>query len=250
MTVAKAIFISYRRCDSIDIVGRIYDRLVAHFGANSVFKDVDSIPFGVNFRQHLEREVSHCPVLLAVIGPEWLTMADKQGHRRLDDPADWVRVEIEAALKRDSLVIPVLVGGASIPNDTDLPDSLRGLVYRQTALVRHDPDFHRDLDRLIQRLEEVFSRLTPPSGPSSSPYGALIDDLAAALTAAKSPPEPTARPLTRRRWLRLMGLGLLGGGSTLAVRPWRQSLQEPHCYPHAVPCNATRSPAAGLDGRH
>ncbi|TVP68988.1 MAG: TIR domain-containing protein [Leptolyngbya sp. LCM1.Bin17] len=225
MTVAKAIFISYRRCDSIDIVGRIYDRLVAHFGANSVFKDVDSIPFGVNFRQHLEREVSHCPVLLAVIGPEWLTMADQQGHRRLDDPADWVRVEIEAALKRDSLVIPVLVGGASIPGDTDLPDSLRGLVYRQTALVRHDPDFHRDLDRLIQRLEEVFSRLTPPSGPPSSPYGALIDDLAAALTAAKSPPEPTARPLTRRRWLRLMGLGLLGGGSTLAVRPWRQSLQ-------------------------
>ncbi len=226
MTVAKAIFISYRRCDSIDIVGRIYDRLVAYFGANSVFKDVDSIPFGVNFRQHLEREVSHCPVLLAVIGPEWLTITDKQGQRRLDDPADWVRVEIEAALKRDSLVIPVLVGGASIPKDTDLPDSLRGLVYRQSALVRHDPDFHRDLDRLIQRLEEVFSRLTPPAGAPSSPYGALIDDLAAALTAAKSPQEPTPRPLTRRRWLRLMGLGLMGGSSTLAVRHWRQSLQE------------------------
>jgi formylglycine-generating enzyme required for sulfatase activity len=211
MTVTKAIFLSYRRCDSIDITGRIYDRLVAHFGADSVFKDVDSIPFGVNYRQHLEREVSHCPVLLAVIGPQWLTTTDEQG-RRIDNPADWVRVEIEAALKRDSLVIPVLVGGAELPQDDELPESLRGLVYRQSALVRHDPDFHRDLDRLIQRLEEVFSR---GSGLESPPYGALLDDLAAAVRAAHTPPP---RPLTRRRWLRLAGLGLVGGSSALALR--------------------------------
>ncbi|NJL46773.1 MAG: toll/interleukin-1 receptor domain-containing protein [Leptolyngbyaceae cyanobacterium SM2_5_2] len=156
MTLARSIFISYRRRDSIDITGRIYDRLVAHFGQGSVFKDVDAIPLGVNFRRHLEREVSHCPVLLAIIGPQWLGITDGRGHPRLANPKDWVRVEIETALRRDSLVIPVLVGGAELPDDTALPESLKGLAYRQGTSVRHDPDFHRDMDRLIQRIEGVF----------------------------------------------------------------------------------------------
>ena len=84
---------------------------MAHFSEDRVFKDVDSIPFGVNYRHHLEQEVSHCPVLLAIIDPNWLGVTDARGRLKLANPADWVRVEIETALQRDRLVIPVLVGG-------------------------------------------------------------------------------------------------------------------------------------------
>ncbi|MGF1569621.1 MAG: SUMF1/EgtB/PvdO family nonheme iron enzyme [Nodosilinea sp.] len=244
MTDARSIFISYRRRDSVDITGRIHDRLIAHFGTDSIFKDVDAIPFGADFRKHLEREVSNCPVLLAIIGPTWLTVGDAKGNRRLDSQADWVRVEIEAALNRDSLVIPVLVGGAELPKDSALPESLKGLAYRQSALVRPDPDFHRDMDRLIQRIEGVFSGLVLPSGSatlvpaypaqsstypasdSALPYTNLIDDLATALTAAtEASKSTTARTVTRRRWLKLAGLGLVGGSSAFALRRLWPTLQ-------------------------
>jgi hypothetical protein len=92
MTSAKSIFISYRCRNSSDITGRVYDRLVAHFSEDRVFKDVDSIPFGVNYRHHLEQEVSHCPVLLAIIDPNWLGVTDARGRLKLANPADWVRV--------------------------------------------------------------------------------------------------------------------------------------------------------------
>ncbi|MBD2109602.1 SUMF1/EgtB/PvdO family nonheme iron enzyme [Nodosilinea sp. FACHB-13] len=227
MTNAKSIFISYRRLTSIDITGRIYDRLVAHFGENSIFKDIDSIPFGVNFRHYLEQEVSHCPVLLAIIDPQWLRIADAHGKPKLANPSDWVRVEIEAALRRDRLVIPVLVNGATLPEDAALPEGLRGLVHRQSAVVRCDPDFHRDLDRLIHRIEGVFNSLAvvsspPPSPPVFSP----IDRQAAALDTAKKPAQVSrARPMGRRRWLRMAGLGLLGGGTAMAVRQQVPALQ-------------------------
>lgn len=228
MTVARSIFMSYRRCDSIDITGRIYDRLVAQFGPNSVFKDVDAIPFGVDFRKHLEREVSNCPVLLAMIGPQWLNAADSQGRRRLDNLSDWVRLEIETALNRDSVVIPVLVGGATLPKDHQLPPTLKGLAYRQSALVRQDPDFHRDVDRLMQRIEDVFNSLTLTSRLGSQditanvpPYSAFIDDLTTALkNANQTGSSPTKGSMGRRRWLRLAGLSLLGTGGVVASQRW------------------------------
>src|SRR5438477_638897 len=107
------IFLSYRREDSADAAGRLHDHLGAHFGRESVFMDVDTIPFGVDFREHLDEAVSRCDVLLAVIGERWLDACHppgpKQGQRRLDDPADFVAVEIHSALARDIPVIPVLV---------------------------------------------------------------------------------------------------------------------------------------------
>ena len=103
MPAANAIFISYRRSDSNDVSGRIYDRLAAHFGATAVFKDVHSIPYGADFPTYIRQELSHCRVLLAVIGPTWLT-AEKHGQRRLDNPADWVRIEIQLALENE--VVP------------------------------------------------------------------------------------------------------------------------------------------------
>lgn len=147
-----SIFISYRRTDSADVTGRMYDRLLQRFDRRQVFKDVDSIPLGVDFRAHLGDVVGRCSVLLAVIGPQWLTTAGPNG-RRLDDSADFVRIEIEAALARNIPVIPVLVGGAELPSERELPASLASITYRNGIAVRPDPDFHRDMDRLIAGLE-------------------------------------------------------------------------------------------------
>jgi len=143
------IFISYRRADSADITGRIYDRLAGHFGESAIFKDVDSIPPGVDFKEHLERAVGRCRVFLAVIGDQWLETTDSLQTNRLEDPRDFVRIEMEAALNRNILIIPLLVRGASMPAEENLPPSLRKLVYRNAIPVRPDPDFHRDMDRLI-----------------------------------------------------------------------------------------------------
>jgi hypothetical protein len=150
------IFLSYRRADSADITGRIYDRLVDEFGRALIFKDVDSIPLGTDFKEYLDRKVGECRVLLAVIGDRWVDADDPDGKRRLDDPADFVRVEIESALARGIPVIPLLVRGAPMPVEEMLPVSLRGLVYRNGIQIRPDPDFHRDMDRLISSLNEFI----------------------------------------------------------------------------------------------
>jgi hypothetical protein len=118
------IFISYRREDSGDAAGRLCDRLQTRFGRSNVFMDVDSIPYGVDFPQHLAQTVSRCDVLLVVIGERWLEAryaeGPKQGQRRLDDPEDFVRIEIQSALARDIPVVPVLIGQASMPRTDDL----------------------------------------------------------------------------------------------------------------------------------
>src|SRR5215831_16515157 len=108
MPAAKAggIFVSYRRHESRDFAGRLYDRLAGRFGEGQVFIDVDTIEPGVDFAEAISREVATCQVLVAVIGPNWLTATDERGRRRLDDPDDLVRLEIEAALARDVRVIP------------------------------------------------------------------------------------------------------------------------------------------------
>lgn len=146
------VFISYRRSDSIDICGRIYDRLVRDFGEQNVFKDVDNIPFGVDFVEYLDSQVKECTVLFAVIGPKWTNAQDDKGRQRLADPNDFVRIEIESALRRNILVVPLLVGGAAMPHVEDLPESLQPLTRRNGIEVRPDPDFHNDMTRLIKRL--------------------------------------------------------------------------------------------------
>lgn len=158
MLVPGSVFISYRRDDSADITGRIYDRLIEHFSRDIVFKDVDSIPLGIDFRQHLEKVLSQCRVLIAVVGDEW--MGSEQGKRRIDDPRDHVRLELELALNRNIPVIPVLVRKATIPAEEALPSSLRSLAYRNGIQVRTDPDFHADVDRLIKGIEPHLSVLT------------------------------------------------------------------------------------------
>lgn len=152
-TESGVIFISYRRSDTAHVAGRVYDRLVGDFGKVSVFKDVDSIPLGMDFKEYLDEKVGECNVLLAIIGDKWLEERNSTGKRRLDDPTDFVRIELESALARKIPVIPLLVGGAPMPSEEELPASLRKLVYRNGIPIRPDPDFHRDMDRLISALK-------------------------------------------------------------------------------------------------
>lgn len=156
------ILISYRREDSADVTGRIDDRLVQQFGREAVFVDVDSIPFGVDFRAYLDAQVAKCDVFLAVIGPDWMGEKDVEGRARLEDPADFVRIEIESALKRQIPVVPVLVRGASIPSAKQLPKSIQDLSYRNGLAVRSGPDFHRDTDRLIEYLKKQVRASSEP----------------------------------------------------------------------------------------
>ena len=152
------IFISYRRADTADITGRIYDRLIGHFDKSAIFKDVDSIPPGVDFKEHLEKAVGKCKIFLVVIGDKWLEVTDSMRKSRLQDSSDFVRIEIEAALNRNILVIPLLVRGASMPAEKKLPPSLQKLIYRNGIPIRPDPDFHRDMDRLIEAISNYSNK--------------------------------------------------------------------------------------------
>jgi formylglycine-generating enzyme required for sulfatase activity len=148
------IFISYRREDSAYPAAVIRSRLVSDFGQSEIFFDVDSIPPGHDFRVHIGHKVGACDYVIVVIGKAWLTACDEAGGRRLDNPADFVRLEIEAALKRNIPVIPVLVDNAPMPKADQLPEHLSDLVYRHAHFVRPEPDLNHDLERLARRISE------------------------------------------------------------------------------------------------
>ncbi|MDJ0701927.1 MAG: toll/interleukin-1 receptor domain-containing protein [Leptolyngbyaceae cyanobacterium MO_188.B28] len=166
MSSSGSIFISYRRSDSIAETGRLYDHLENYFGRRRVFKDVDSIPVGVNFREHLEKSVGRCQVLIVVIGPTWTTVAGADGYPRIYNLTDWVRIEIEAALNRGIPIIPLLVNGASMPKEYELPSSLKGLTSWQSVFLRHDPDFRRDVKKLIEGVESLIELTRSYQGSS------------------------------------------------------------------------------------
>ena len=175
-TMSK-ILISYRHEDSADVTGRVYDRLIQHFRQGAIFKDVDSIPLGVDFRIYLDAQVAKCEVFLAVIERDWMKKRGSKGKSRLDDPGDFVRIEIESALKRQIPVIPVLVSGASIPLAERLPASLQNLSYRHGIAVRPDPDFHRDMDRLIEYLKQQIQGLKERRTEPDAVLQPAVEDL-------------------------------------------------------------------------
>lgn len=164
------VFVSYRREDSAASAGRLGDRLMHEFGKDHVFMDVDSIPFGSDFVKRLAEEVQRCDVLLAVIGPEWTEIRDEDGNRRLDDPKDFVRLEIREALQRDIPVVPVLLEGTKIPKASSLPEDIKSLTLRNALHLRHG-SFQIDLDRLVQQLKvrprEVASPFESTFGKST-----------------------------------------------------------------------------------
>ena len=159
------IFICYRREETAGQAGRLYDRLSARFGADRVFMDVDSVAFGADFTREILEDLYGCNVLLVLIGREWFAITDSTG-RRIDNPDDPVRVEIEAALQRDIRVVPVLVDGAALPKTDDLPQSLRPLVRRQARQLSH-ANFQSDMERLIAELDKVIEQgRTQPARPT------------------------------------------------------------------------------------
>ncbi len=156
------IAISYRRIDSGGYAGRLYDSLSAHFSAHEIFMDISALEPGVDFVEAIERAVGSCDVLLALIGPQWATARDEQG-RRLDNPEDFVRLELATALKRGIRVIPVLIQGALMPHSDQLPPELRALTRRQ-ACELSDARWRYDVGQLIATLERA---LNVPSGSAS-----------------------------------------------------------------------------------
>jgi len=154
----EAIFIGYRRDDTADVAGRIYDALAGRFGRDRIFKDVDNLRPGADFGEYIETILPRCRVVLILIGPNWIDAKDESGHRRLDDPHDWVRIEIEMALNAGDLdVVPVLVNGARMPRPDELPSSLHPLLRRHAAIIRRDPDFHDDVARLSTALRSSIN---------------------------------------------------------------------------------------------
>jgi hypothetical protein len=185
------IFLCYRRDDAGDAAGRIYDWLAREFPSGAVFKDVDSIPWGVDFSEHLSKVLQGCRVVLVVIGRHWTEARDVLGERRLDDPADYVRIEVETALGRPDLpVIPLLVSGAHMPRWTDLPESLRPLRLRNGTEVRRDPDFVADIGRLVRQLKIVLQNKVEELPHAQAPSVASL--VATIPLATETPGNPTS----------------------------------------------------------
>jgi TonB family protein len=149
------IFVSYRRSDSQGEAGRLFDDLVKHFDEHTVFMDVSAIEAGRDFRKAIEEGVTKCGVLLVVMGPEWLNAKDERGARRLDDPADFVRIETAAALRRDIPVIPVLVRAARMPSSEQLPEELKELAFRNCIELTH-ARWRSDIQLLIDALRRLL----------------------------------------------------------------------------------------------
>jgi hypothetical protein len=149
--MADLIFINYRRGTSARITTALHNRLRRHFGPQRVFMDVNSIGPGDDYINKLLEKVAECAAFIAVIGPGWSDLKDDAGRRRLDNPHDPVRVEMEAALRRDIHVYPVRVDGAQVPPAERLPDPLKPLVRHQAFEIRPDR-FDTDAGELPRRL--------------------------------------------------------------------------------------------------
>jgi hypothetical protein len=226
------IFISYRREETAYPAGWLYDRLTDRFTGGQIFKDIDSIKLGDDFVEVINGAVGSCDVLLALIGDRWLTVTDEHGRRRLDDPDDFVRLEIEAALTRNVRVIPILVEGARMPRADELPPSLARLVRRQ-ALELSPARFEFDTGRLLKVLDDALAQAQAQreaqaqaqreaqaqhvgAGRAAHGVGGAAPTEVSAGKPAAAPPTPGRRgfgqvPLLRRRYL------LLGAGAAAVV---------------------------------
>jgi hypothetical protein len=156
------ITVSYRRDDSEAITGRIFDRLIAHYGKDAVFRDIDNIPPGVDFRKHIDEALQETDVLIVVVGRRWMGSA-RPGSVRLHDDADPVRIEVETALKRGIAVVPVLVGDTRMPTAAQLPATLKEFAFRNAVRVDSGQDFDHHTDRLLRAMDRTLQREPKPS---------------------------------------------------------------------------------------
>ncbi|MDH5536689.1 MAG: toll/interleukin-1 receptor domain-containing protein [Betaproteobacteria bacterium] len=219
------IFISYRRDDSAGYAGRLYDRLASHFGAQRVFMDVEGIEPGVDFIKAIEDAVGSCRVLIVIIGDEWTTATDGTGHRRLDDPNDFIRLETSVALKRGIRVVPVLVGAATMPRAEELPEELQSLTRRQAIEISHK-QWDASIGELIRTLERILGASSAPE-PSPAQAGATGTSAPVTDTPAHGPcPLPASAPRLRCLPARI---GTLARSATRpSPPPNRQRSPKPH----------------------
>jgi hypothetical protein len=153
---AHGVFISYRRSDAGPYARLLQIQLGQHLPGTPVFMDLDSIEAGTDFAEAIKAGVDSCRILVALIGPRWLTHSDEEGRRRLDDPDDYVRFEIRTALERCVRVIPVLVDGAKMPQGHQLPDDL-GKLARLNALQMSYDRYEYDENRLMIVIQKVLA---------------------------------------------------------------------------------------------
>jgi hypothetical protein len=160
--MAGNVFINYRREDTAPWAGRLYERLTHDFKKRQLFMDVNSMEPGVDFVKTLDAQVASCDAFICIIGRSWLDAKNAQGVRRLDDPHDFVRIELESALKRDIRVIPVLVDGALMPRADELPEALAPLARRHAVELTH-ARFGSDVEGLADTLKRaVRTRVAVP----------------------------------------------------------------------------------------
>ncbi len=154
--------ISYRRSDTRWIAGRIFDRLEAHFGRDSIFIDIEDMPAGLDFRDHISLVLEQCDVLLALVGPMWAGTVDG-GASKIMDETDWVRIEIEAALQKGIPVVPLLIERSPMPRPEELPPSMRAFAFRQGIEVDPGRDFNIHIERLFRAIDRLLGITTPGS---------------------------------------------------------------------------------------
>lgn len=179
------IAISYRRQDSSSVAGRLYDRLQNEFGKGNVFMDFDSIPYGVDFRDHIKQTLQRAKVVVAIIGPDWSGGRDL-AKRRIDDPADFVRLEVASALESGIPIIPVLINDTPMPDAQSLPPALEALAYRNGLALDTGIDFHHHADRLIAGIHRVLdpAAAAAPKAASKKTWPLLVAVAVVAIIAA------------------------------------------------------------------
>lgn len=187
------IFISYRREDSEGFARGLFQSLVGAFGSDRVFMDVEAIRLGTDFVEAIEKSLAGCGALLVLIGKDWVNCTDAAGRRRLDDPRDFVRMEVAKALEHGVTVIPVMIKGAKEPAAENLPDVLQPIARLQSLELRHER-WNQDVDHLtselakllgLERLDRLGSVPPPPAPkPAKKLGGRILMGLAAVLGVA------------------------------------------------------------------
>jgi TIR domain len=181
--MTRRIFINYRRGDDPGFAQALYGRLEHAFPSDNLFIDIDSIEPGLDFIRVLEEQVASCDVVLAVIGRGWLNARDEAGARRLDNPGDYVRIEIASAFANDKRVIPVLIGDAPMPRSDQLPDALKPLARRHAVRLTHER-FKADTEGLIHALRRALESAgdmgkltTPPQQqiPTAATHAPIVE---------------------------------------------------------------------------
>src|SRR6202034_3842784 len=172
------------RADSEAMTGRIFDRLIAHYGKEAIFRDIDDIPPGIDFRVHINQTLLKTHILLPIVGPQWVGMSSDGSADRIQEETDPVRVEVETALRRRVPLIPVLIGSTKMPSSDLLPPSLKDFAFRNAVKVDTGQDFDYHMDRLIRSMDAILGQVkSPPSRETKAP----------------APPPPPSKPSTAER---------------------------------------------------